>query len=222
MYNKIRHDSLSFYIDMEEMKMPTLTFYNLKEEKQKKITVAIENELDRVPLEKISINKIIVDASIPRGSFYQYFKDVEDAVQYVVEKYIEDEKRAIKEILSKNNNDIFRDTLELYDYLVDKYYNLKEVRLYANIFSFLHQKNYPLRNSGERSQEEINKMFELDYLNIRTKEDIELIAKILAMVMRGMVLEVFSKRLSKEEGHKQLEQQIEILKNGMLKRKGQK
>ena len=159
--------------------MPTLTFYNLKEEKQKKITVAIENELDRVPLEKISINKIIMDASIPRGSFYQYFKDVEDAVQYVVEKYIEDEKRAIKEILSKNNNDIFKDTLELYDYLVDKYYNLKEVRLYANIFAFLHQKNYPLRNSGERSQEEINKMFELDYLNIRTKEDIEVIAKIL-------------------------------------------
>ncbi len=202
--------------------MPTLTFYNLKEEKQKKITVAIENELERVPIEKISINKIIMDASIPRGSFYQYFKDIEDAVQYVVEKYIEDEKRAIKEILSKNNNDIFKDTLELYDYLVDKYYNLKEVRLYANIFAFLHQKNYPLRNSGERSQEEINKMFELDYLNIRTKEDIEVIAKILAMVMRGMVLEVFSKRLSKEEGHKQLEQQIEILKNGMLKRKGQK
>ena len=39
---------------------------------------AIMHELMRVPFSEISINKIIHEANISRGSFYQYFNDKYD------------------------------------------------------------------------------------------------------------------------------------------------
>ncbi|MGN1132683.1 MAG: TetR/AcrR family transcriptional regulator, partial [Ruminococcus sp.] len=49
------------------------TFYNLPQAKQDRILASIKKEFDKAPLDKISINSIIKDAGISRGSFYQYF-----------------------------------------------------------------------------------------------------------------------------------------------------
>ena len=53
--------------------MPSQTFQNLSEEKKQRIFGAIYSELLRVPFPEMSINQIIKNAGIPRGSFYQYF-----------------------------------------------------------------------------------------------------------------------------------------------------
>ena len=66
--------------------MPSSTFENLSEEKRQRIFVAIYHELKRVPFPEMSINQIIKDAGIPRGSFYQYFKNKDDAFDYFVGK----------------------------------------------------------------------------------------------------------------------------------------
>ena len=58
--------------------MPTSTFYHLPEQKRQKLIDAIRQEILRVPYEKISINKIIQNAGIPRGSFYQYQESQEE------------------------------------------------------------------------------------------------------------------------------------------------
>ena len=51
------------------------TFYNLPEEKRQRITDAIFNEFAGSSGERVSINNIIKNANISRGSFYQYFDD---------------------------------------------------------------------------------------------------------------------------------------------------
>ena len=66
--------------------MPKSTFFNLSPEKREKIEKAIENEFGRTTFEKASISNIIENAKIPRGSFYQYFEDKEDAIKYIVQK----------------------------------------------------------------------------------------------------------------------------------------
>ena len=68
--------------------MPKETFYNLNEEKKEKIEKAIINEFSRNSFEKASISNIIEEAKIPRGSFYQYFDDKEDAVKYIIEMLV--------------------------------------------------------------------------------------------------------------------------------------
>ena len=72
--------------------MPKDTFYHLNIQKRERIEKALEKEFSRTSFEKASISKIIKEANIPRGSFYQYFEDKEDAIQYMVEKYFKRNK----------------------------------------------------------------------------------------------------------------------------------
>ena len=58
--------------------MPTQTFFRLPEEKRTRLTEAAWKEFTSVRLADASINRIVRDARIPRGSFYQYFGGKED------------------------------------------------------------------------------------------------------------------------------------------------
>ena len=55
--------------------MPSATFFNLPGEKRRRLLDAAWEEMTAVSFDKVSINRIIQNAGIPRGSFYQYFTD---------------------------------------------------------------------------------------------------------------------------------------------------
>ena len=69
--------------------MPTERFDRLAPDKKKAILQAAVVEFSRVPFEKVSINKIIKNADISRGSFYTYFEDKRDLLQFVFKDFIE-------------------------------------------------------------------------------------------------------------------------------------
>ena len=84
--------------------MPTQRFLNLKESKKNAILEAAANEFARVPYSAVSINQIIKEAEISRGSFYTYFEDKDDLMRYMLRgfrdtlrkkifDYLEEEKR---------------------------------------------------------------------------------------------------------------------------------
>ena len=54
------------------------TFERLPEEKRNRILQAARAESIRYPYEKTSINRILAEAEVPKGSFYQYFDDKSD------------------------------------------------------------------------------------------------------------------------------------------------
>lgn len=54
------------------------TFFNLAESKKERILKSAVSEFCSLPYEKTSINRIIEQAAIPKGSFYQYFDSKED------------------------------------------------------------------------------------------------------------------------------------------------
>lgn len=66
--------------------MPSLTYHNLPAEKQERILQAAIDEFAQYRFRDASINRIIKAAGIPRGSFYQYFKDKEDLYLLVLQK----------------------------------------------------------------------------------------------------------------------------------------
>ncbi len=117
--------------------MPKSTFYNLKKEKREKIEEALKKEFSENIFEKASVSNIIEKAGIPRGSFYQYFEDKEDASKYIIKKFLDNVKKEIKTLLTKNDGDIFDTTLDLYCFLVDRNYNETEVKLFQNIINKL-------------------------------------------------------------------------------------
>ena len=87
--------------------MPTKTFYNLPKEKRLRILKAGKKEFSRVPFEKAVIANIAKDADIPRGSFYQYFNNLEDLFTYIIEYLYGFNKKKFTTYLEENNNNIY-------------------------------------------------------------------------------------------------------------------
>lgn len=63
--------------------MPTQTFFNLDEDKKERIIAASIDEFANYSISNASIQRIVKEAGIPRGSFYQYFTDIKDLYRYI-------------------------------------------------------------------------------------------------------------------------------------------
>lgn len=99
--------------------MPSRTFMNLPEEKKNRIYKAIYTELVRVPYPEMSINQVIKNAGIPRGSFYQYFESKEDAFEFFVEKSSENIMEAVMRRISTVHGSIFELCETVFDEIVN-------------------------------------------------------------------------------------------------------
>ena len=100
--------------------MPTETFKNLNDEKKQNILNAARNEFSKVSFSESSINKIIKEAGISRGSFYMYFIDKEDLYETVIENQLKKNFKFLKDELVKNNGDIFKTYINIYEILLKK------------------------------------------------------------------------------------------------------
>ena len=81
--------------------MPTQRFLNLKESKKNAILEAAANEFARVPYSAASINQIIKEAEISRGSFYTYFEDKDDLMRYMLRGFRDTLRKKIFDYLKK-------------------------------------------------------------------------------------------------------------------------
>ncbi len=200
--------------------MPKETFYNLNEEKKEKIEKAIINEFSRNSFEKASISNIIEEAKIPRGSFYQYFDDKEDAVKYIIEKFMNIQKQRIEAIIHQNKGDIFKTSIDIFEYIVNENIKEDDMQLCKNIFQKLKEENISIleevrKEASKRYNE--NAKIDEEILNISQDEEIKYMIRILTSVIRMEIIDVISRRKTKEQGRNDLEIEIEILKKGMKK-----
>ncbi len=63
--------------------MPKQTFFNLPEEKQKRIIDLAMDEFASHPYSKASLSRVVTRAGIAKGSMYQYFEDKKDLYIYL-------------------------------------------------------------------------------------------------------------------------------------------
>ena len=199
--------------------MPKDTFFHLKEEKREKIEKALINEFSKGSFEKASISNIVAEAKIPRGSFYQYFENKEDAIKYVVYKYSKIEKNKLSDLLEETNGNIFEATLKIYDYMVEKATDNEKLKLITNILQELRKNNISIfdRQEDIKEKEIINKKINHELLKIKEPDDLEYIMKILGTITRNIAIETVKGKVTKEEGRYDLKREIEILKKGMQK-----
>lgn len=93
--------------------MPKSTFFNLAKDKIDKIIKVSINEFVEYSYENASINRIVEDAEIAKGSFYQYFEDKKDLYKYIVEEAHEKKKLYFVDVLKNQNG------LDYFDLLKD-------------------------------------------------------------------------------------------------------
>lgn len=200
--------------------MPKSTFYNLNNDKKEKIKKAIRNEFSKNSFSKASISNIIEEAKIPRGSFYQYFEDKEDALKYILDEVAQKERKEVLDILNRNSGDIFKTGIESFDYIISKSMNEKEMQFFKNVIQEIKDENIdfqlPIRKNYKDNIENWN--INTDNLNISSEEDIKYILRILFVVIKSQIMDVIFKKVTKEKAKENLVKQIEILKFGMVKK----
>lgn len=88
--------------------MPKETFENLKEEKKQRIFKAAIHEFASHKFSEASLNRIVKEAKIPWGSFYQYFESKEDLYLYVIKEMSRDKWGALEKAgVEKIDKDFF-------------------------------------------------------------------------------------------------------------------
>ena len=95
--------------------MPSDTFFRLPDRKRQRLMDAAWEEFTSVRFSDVSINKIIRSAGIPRGSFYQYFKDKDDLMAYLISEDWGYLLRGYHAVLREVKGDIFTLQLSCFD-----------------------------------------------------------------------------------------------------------
>ena len=198
--------------------MPKETFFNLNPEKRRKIEEAILEEFSKTPIEKASISNIITNANIPRGSFYQYFEDKEDAIKYIIENFIETEQKKMCEILKSTNGNIFDASLSIFDHIIEIAMIPEKFKLYKNIFSELRRNN---TNFFKVKKENLKNNMELcinkEMFKFENDEELYSFLEIVNCITRIAILDVVSKRKTDKDAKENLKRQLDMLKFGVLK-----
>ena len=199
--------------------MPSRTFFNLNDEKRKRIEKALIHEFSKGSFEEASITNIINEAKIPRGSFYQYFEDKKDAAKYLIEKFVLMDYEKMHQSLIDTNGDIFEASLKIYDYRTNDAILNFDLGLAKNILEELRKNNINVFEHKEILNNKISltQFINKENLNLETDDDLYYFIRIVVAITRSVTMEVFSERLSKDKGRQTLEKEFEILKKGMKK-----
>lgn len=199
--------------------MPTENFYKLDSSKRQKIIDAMKKEFSRVPFHEASVNRIVEEAGISKGSFWVYFQSKEEAIEYLIESHLAKERKKSKEIFLKNKGDLFASYIDFFDYLAKNKINQIEKDLMVNIFKNLitNQDKCIHKEPGDNLIKEIKNIVNTNNLNLIEDDDLIGLMKMLNYVMRVNLLDAMAKKVTLERARARFVRQVEILKKGISK-----
>lgn len=199
--------------------MAKQTFLNLNEEKRKVVEESLKKEFSRVPLKDALVSNIVKCAKIPRGSFYQYFNDIDDAFYYVIGQYSKDIKKALLENIVRNKGDIIISYRQLYIYILDMIEKEENKDYFEKIFLNM---NYDIEimftpNFNEGLNVMLNQI-DITKLNIPSKFSLSYILDIIESVMMNNIVKSYKRNLSREKNIEIFEKELALVCAGILKK----
>lgn len=193
------------------------TFLRLPEEKRNRFLDAAWEEFSRVPFTEASINKIVMRARVPRGSFYQYFTDKEELFFYLLGSMLEHFYAEYNKILVRHEGDIFLTQMDCFDRVLlgrnlDPLFNRGVEMLRMNPMFFIENivKKEMAYNVWEAARESIDHRMFRD--TEAEKQAFVMSLVILVMTMTDAMARPERVELCRQE----LVLRLEILKNGSL------
>lgn len=196
------------------------TFLNLSVEKQVRVLIAAKKEFSRASLKDASVANIIKEAGIPRGSFYQYFTDLEDIFYYILEEHSKDIKKRLSLNLTKYQGDLVKTFADLYQYIVEKVSNKEDELYFKNIFLNMDYKleRKFLPNLEDNLNEIINSI-NIEPLNINSRLQLIYIIEIIEAIMMHNLIQSYQRNVSKEKNIDIFVKELLLIKEGVYKEK---
>lgn len=197
------------------------SFYNLKDKKKDAILHAVSSCLRKTSYDNLSVNDIVIEADISRGSFYNYFVDKNDAIVTLVEsklkKYFDKYVEAIKD----SNNDLFKGTKKLYYEIKDILEDEINITIMRNMKFFMEIISQALHSNNHKK----NIKDFADWLLANTNEGktvlkqkskmLNVIDVILTLIMESIFIQIQMKA-DHEMNENNFDFKLDIIKNGII------
>ena len=200
--------------------MPSDTFLRLNDEKKKKLIDASFKEFSLYNFNDVSINRIIKEAGISRGSFYMYFVDKKDLYFYLLEQHLEILINNMKNDLIKNKGDLFKmfqnNIKEEFNSFKNNNINFFKKSLENVTIMEESKKTFGFRD--KRLLRELIPNINLELLNDNAKKHIEVIFAINMHLLMVTLMKLLKKDSLDEEILKDYYEQLDILKYGCVKK----
>ncbi|WP_058306501.1 TetR/AcrR family transcriptional regulator [Gracilibacillus massiliensis] len=198
--------------------MPKETFFNLPTEKNQKLIDALKKEFSNTSLTDASIANIINYAQIPRGSFYQYFENKEDAFFYLFDKQINYAMEQFILILQKHDGNIFDTTITFYQLIIEERENFTFFKnALLNMNYKIEESLIGIFASTDKMEHFKNICQQINWslLTIQSEEDFFQLMKIIAAVTFHNFVEKFSKDLPIDVSIYRYKTQLSLIRNGI-------
>lgn len=201
--------------------MPKETFYRLPDEKRERIMAAAEREFLENSFEAASINRIIKEAAIPRGSFYQYFEDKKDIFLYIVSTHKNEAFGFVESFIKDSDGDVFSFMRKAIDFMIsaecsEKVEGMKRIFSQPWVFEMI------VSDTMKGKQEEANtpkgimfKYIDKNQLNVENDDELIALINIFASISLGLFFKIFimgkNMEIDKEKIRKNIYDEIATL-----------
>lgn len=201
--------------------MPTQTFMKLKNPKKQRIIDAALNEFARHDFSHINIQNIVKEANISRGSFYQYFDDLNDLFDYLIQMIAIDKKTYL------NQHGLLDDKAPFFDRIGELYrlgyqYALDHPKIFhASKHMMYHMKQHQSELLMKHQDDmttyyKTSILYDISQGRIRTDIDIDMLINVLQLFLDELLQTHFiEQRFSQTEVDKRFKRFITLLKKGI-------
>lgn len=202
--------------------IPTDTFYRLPEEKRERLIAAIYAELSRVPVMEMSINQIVHSAGISRGSYYQYFKDRDDMIAFLLESFYERMQGYIDDMAPDCGGDPFELLRRLMREVLHFGEKAENRAFCTNLLAHLRTgTSTRCCQSNAVSYETLSawydRYFDRSLLALEKPEDFRLFLELLLSTLQSAVAVLFAADIITDSVIADFDRKLEILQRGMLR-----
>ena len=194
------------------------TFLRLPEEKRTRFLDAAWEEFTRVSFAEASTNQIVRRAGIPRGSFYQYFRDKEDLFTYLMTQARDHFIERYAHIMEEAGGDFFRTQLMCFDRFADQ--RPEPDKLFARCLQVLrlnpglHMQMLMENQPGCRMLASVAK--KADMSGFVDEETARQAFSLSLVVLAGSVMDTLAEPERADDFRRQLETRLNIIKRGSL------
>lgn len=199
--------------------MPSETFFNLSQAKRTKIILAAKKEFTENVLLKSRVSNIIKEAGIPRGSFYQYFEDLEDLYYYVIEELF-DSFFSEGNKYSEEIDDLFEFAIYSFGHDYDSYLNDNKHRFVMNVLKSISNNEDYLKGFNDKRIAYIESVLDnmdLSKIKFTNKNDLIKMYQMIQDIKRNVIRKSLIENKTKAEAMKEIKWYIDVLRTGLLK-----
>ncbi|KGF09588.1 TetR family transcriptional regulator [Clostridiales bacterium S5-A14a] len=150
------------------------TFHNLSSEKREKILDVLKTVFREKPFHEVTVKEIVEESGIARGSFYQYFDDLQEAYFVILNSELGDIHSLFIDVFRKQRGDIRAALIEYGKKLRKLLFEPKTYSIYKNYFIYWNEnldrewerwKSYKENHDKDSMNDIMNIHFDVEKIN---------------------------------------------------------